>query len=87
MYPQSGWRLSDIREAGLRKNKKRKARLYLSKIGFFLYFNSTQGSSFEPRVPSVREGLPLWQNLRGLLGGGTQEPRAVFEGAQKSCGC
>ena len=36
MYPQSGWKLSDTREVGLGKNKKkRKARLYLSKIGFF----------------------------------------------------
>ena len=35
VYPQSGWRLSDVREVGLGKNKKRKARLYLSKIGFF----------------------------------------------------
>ena len=35
VYPQSGWRLSDTREVGQRKNKKKKARLYLSKIGFF----------------------------------------------------
>jgi len=35
VYPQSGWKLSDTREVGLGKNKKRKARLYLSKIGFF----------------------------------------------------
>jgi len=36
VYPQSGWKLSDIREVGQGKNKKkRKARLYLSKIGFF----------------------------------------------------
>ncbi|PSN94137.1 hypothetical protein B9Q09_04550 [Candidatus Marsarchaeota G2 archaeon ECH_B_SAG-C16] len=35
MYPQSGWRLSNTRDAGQGKNKKRKARLYLSKIGFF----------------------------------------------------
>jgi len=36
VYPQSGWRLSDIRDAGQGKNKKkRRARLYLSKIGFF----------------------------------------------------
>jgi len=35
VYPQSGWRLCDVREIGLGKNKKRKARLYLSKIGFF----------------------------------------------------
>jgi len=35
VYPQSGWRLCDVREVGLGKNKKRKARLRLSKIGFF----------------------------------------------------
>ena len=36
VYPQSGWRLSDVREVGLGKNKKkRRARLYLGKIGFF----------------------------------------------------
>jgi len=35
VYPQGGWRLSDVREVGLGKNKKRKARLYLSRIGFF----------------------------------------------------
>jgi len=37
MYPQSGWRLSNIREVGQgeNKDKKKKARLYLSKIGFF----------------------------------------------------
>ena len=35
VYPQSGWRLSNTREVGLGKNKKRKARLRLSKIGFF----------------------------------------------------
>ena len=35
VYPQSGWKLSDTREVGLGKNKKRKARLRLSKIGFF----------------------------------------------------
>ena len=35
VYPQSGWKLSNIREVGQGKNKKKKARLYLSKIGFF----------------------------------------------------
>jgi len=35
VYPQSGWRLSNTRDAGQGKNKKKKARLYLSKIGFF----------------------------------------------------
>jgi transposase, IS605 OrfB family, central region len=34
VYPQSGWRLSNAGEVGLGKNKKKKARLYLSKIGF-----------------------------------------------------
>ncbi len=37
VYPQSGWRLSDIRAVGQSENmeKKKRARLYLSKIGFF----------------------------------------------------
>jgi putative transposase len=35
VYPQSGWKLSNTREVGQGKNKKRKARLHLSKIGFF----------------------------------------------------
>jgi len=35
VYPQSGWKLSNWRDVGQGKNKKRKARLYLSKIGFF----------------------------------------------------
>jgi len=37
VYPQSGWRLSNIREVGEGENteKKTRARLYLSKIGFF----------------------------------------------------
>jgi len=37
VYPQSGWRLSDIRAVGQGENteKKKRARLYLSKVGFF----------------------------------------------------
>jgi putative transposase len=35
VYPQSGWKLSNTREVGLGKNKKRRARPYLGKIGFF----------------------------------------------------
>jgi len=37
VYPQSGWRLSNIRVVGQGENteKKTRARLYLSKIGFF----------------------------------------------------
>jgi len=36
VYPQGGWKLSNIREVGQGENtEKKKARLYLSKIGFF----------------------------------------------------
>jgi len=37
VYPQKGWKLSDIRGVGQGENTKRKrrARLYLSKMGFF----------------------------------------------------
>jgi len=35
VYSQKGWKLSNWREVGQGKNKKKKARLYLSKIGFF----------------------------------------------------
>jgi len=35
VYPQSGRRLSNIRDVGHGENKKKRARLYLSKIGFF----------------------------------------------------
>jgi putative transposase len=35
VYSQKGWRLSNWREVGRGKNKRKKARLYLSKIGFF----------------------------------------------------
>jgi len=35
VYPQSGWKLSNIRDVGQGKNTKKKTRLYLSKIGFF----------------------------------------------------
>jgi len=42
VYPQSGWKLSNIREVGLGKNKKRKARLRLSKIGFFTLVMHTE---------------------------------------------
>jgi len=35
VYPQYGWKLSNWREVGRGKNKSKKARLRLSKIGFF----------------------------------------------------
>jgi putative transposase len=35
VYPQSGWKLSDIREVGQGKNKKRKARLKQNRVFYF----------------------------------------------------
>ncbi|PSN84845.1 hypothetical protein B9Q02_08550 [Candidatus Marsarchaeota G1 archaeon BE_D] len=35
VFPQKGWRFCNTRDVGQGKNKKRGARLYLSKIGFF----------------------------------------------------
>jgi len=71
VYPQSGWRLSDVREVGLGKNKKkRRARLYLSKIGFFTLIVHRELPR-EPSVSSMREGLPFRSNPRDILGGGT----------------
>jgi len=60
MYPQSGWRLSDTREVGQGKNKKkRKDRLYLSKIGFFTLILHREFPE-KPSVSGVRQTLPLW---------------------------
>jgi len=42
VYPQSGWKLSNWRDVGQGKNKKRKARLRLSKIGFFTLVMHTE---------------------------------------------
>jgi len=51
VYPQSGWRLSNTRDVGLGKNKKkRRARLYLSKIGFFLILHRVFPESQVSRV-------------------------------------
>ena len=50
VYPQSGWKLSDTREVGLGKNKKKKARLKQNRL---LHFDSTHGASFEASVSSV----------------------------------
>ena len=67
VYPQSGWKLSDTREVGLGKNKKKKARLKQNRL---LHFDSTQGASLGASVSSVRQTLPLLSNLRNLRGGG-----------------
>jgi len=67
VYPQSGWKLSDTREVGLGKNKKKKARLKQNRL---LYPSDTQGVPREPSVSGVRQTLPLWSNPRNLLGGG-----------------
>jgi putative transposase len=42
VYPQSGWKLSNWRDVGQGKNKKKKARLYLSKIGFLTLVMHTE---------------------------------------------
>ena len=67
VYPQSGWRLSDTREVGLGKNKKKKARLKQNRL---LHFNSPHGASLGASVSGARQTLPLWSNPRNLLGGG-----------------
>jgi|GEM_PF-3262253 len=71
MYPQSGWKLSNIREVEQGKNKKRKARLKQNRV---FHFNSAQGVPREPSVSSVREGLSLWSNPRFLV----EEPKPKF---------
>jgi len=67
VYPQSGWKLSDTREVGLGKNKKKKARLKQNRL---LHFNPSQGASLGASVSGARQTLPIWSNLRNLLGGG-----------------
>jgi putative transposase len=64
VYPQSGWTLSDTREVGLGKNKKKKARLKQNRL---LYPSDTQGVPREPSVSSVRQTPPLWSNPRFLV--------------------
>ena len=64
MYPQSGWKLSNIREVGQGKNKKRKARLKQNRV---FHFNSAQGVPRKPSVSSVRQALPFRQNPRFLV--------------------
>jgi len=87
VYPQSGWKLSDTREVGLGKNKKKKARLKQNRL---LYFNPPQGASFGASVSSVRQTQPLWSNLHNLLSGGGRSRRGAFiggGGARERCGC
>jgi len=70
VYPQSGWKLSDTREVGLGKNKKKKAWLYLSKIGFFtLIVHRVLPESQVSQVcvklnPSGRIHVSWWRSLR-----------------------
>jgi len=89
VYPQGGWRLSNTREVGLGKNKKkRRARLYLSKIGFFTLILHRVFP--ENRVCQVCEALSFRQNPYNLLGGGSRSRRGAFiggVGAQERCGC
>jgi len=69
VYHQSGWRLSNIRQVGRGKdeNRGKKACLRLSKIGFFTLVLH-RDFSIRASVPSVCQDVPLWSNLRGLLG-------------------
>ena len=70
VYPQSGWKLSDTREVGLGKNKKRKARLYLSKIGFFTLIIHRElpleqvSQVCVKLYPSGRIHVSWWRSLR-----------------------
>jgi putative transposase len=61
VYPQSGWKLSDTREVGLGKNKKKKARLNQNRL---LHPSDAQGVPREPSVSSVRQTQPFRQNPR-----------------------
>jgi len=71
VYPQSGWKLSDTREVGLGKNKKkRKARLRLSKIGFFTLIVHRElpleqvSQVCVKLYPSGRIHVSWWRSLR-----------------------
>jgi len=76
VYPQSGWKLSDTREVGLGKNKKRKARLKQNRV---FYFNSAQGVPREPSIPSVRQTQPFRSNPRFLV----EEPEAEEQSSKE----
>jgi len=81
VYPQSGWRLSDTREVGLGKNKKKKARLYLSKIGFFTLvmhrvFPESQVSQVCVKLdPSGRIHVIFLVEEAETLGQSSEEPK------------
>ena len=81
VYPQSGWRLSNTREVGLGKNKKKKARLYLSKIGFFTLvvhrvFPESQVSQVCVKLyPSGRIHVIFLVEEAETLGQSSEEPK------------
>jgi len=82
VYPQSGWRLSDIRDAGQGKNKKkRRARHYLSKIGFFTLvvhrvFPESQVSQVCVKLyPSGRIHVIFLVEEAETLGQSSEEPK------------
>jgi Transposase and inactivated derivatives len=82
VYPQSGWRLSDIRDAGQGKNKKKRgARLYLSKIGFFTLvmhrvFPESQVSQVCVKLyPSGRIHVIFLVEEAETLGQSSEEPK------------
>jgi len=81
VYPQGGWRLSDVREVGLGKNKKRRARLFLSKIGFFTLvmhrvFPESQVSQVCVKLdPSGRIHVIFLVEEAETLGQSSEEPK------------
>ena len=81
VYPQSGWRLCDVREVGLGKNKKKKARLYLSKIGFFtlilhrVFLESQVSQVCVKLYPSGRIHVIFLVEEAETLGQSSKEPK------------
>jgi putative transposase len=83
VYPQSGWRLSNTRDVGQGKSKKKKARLYLSKIGFFTLilhreFPENQVSQVCVKLnPSGRIHVSWWRRLKHW-GNHRRSPRTLW---------
>ena len=68
VYPQSGWKLSDTREVGQGKNKKRKARLKQNRVFHFnsdREFPENQVSQVCVKLhPSGRIHVSWWRSQR-----------------------
>jgi len=81
VYPQSGWRLSDIRDAGQGKTKEEEGSAYLSKIGFFTLvvhrvFPESQVSQVCVKLyPSGRIHVIFLVEEAETLGQSSEEPK------------